>query len=170
MKTISSSLILLFAFAGAALSQSASETAKIYLDLIKRGEYRQAVGFIETHKFQDLRALLKQVESMPKEEAKMVCNTIFRAQLDLLSTTPKVQINRITVLGEVPEGDKIAHVVTRISASAARGEMDAVAVLSLKQTKGKWKVLLSGRAEIAAIQIGKALRAQERVLQRQQRP
>ena len=53
----------------------------------------------------------------------------------------------IDVLGELPEGDTLVHVVVRTSAQALGVGMSEVSVLTTKKHEGAYRVMLSGQIE-----------------------
>lgn len=60
-----------------------------------------------------------------------------------------------TVLGEVPEGDSLVHVVYRQRVRSGSSGANNVAVLTLRRTPGGWKVVLeAGQAGMGAAQGG----------------
>lgn len=61
------------------------------------------------------------------------------------------------VIGTVPEGDGVLHVVCRITNSNAGMNITKVSVISLKKNGGKWGVMLSSEIENMAEQVRRVL-------------
>lgn len=67
----------------------------------------------------------------------------------------------VTVVGSVPEGPDVAHVVYRTNAKVEHLGITRTSVLSLKRHDGEWRALLSGTLEGLARQLANA-RIQQR--------
>jgi len=62
-----------------------------------------------------------------------------------------------TILGEVPEGDSLVHVVYRQRVKSGVSSANNVAILSLRRTPGGWKVILeAGQLGMGGAQSGPA--------------
>ena len=55
-----------------------------------------------------------------------------------------VELKGQQVLGSVPEGEDVRHVVTRSSAAGMGVEMTKMEVVSMRRTAGGWRAMLSG--------------------------
>jgi hypothetical protein len=75
-------------------------------------------------------------------------NPIFR---DALASTTA------TIIGSVPEGPDVLHVVCRISTNNAGLTLTKMGVISIKKTNSKWGVMLSAEIENMADQIRRML-------------
>ncbi len=106
-------------------------------------------------------------DALPKEEAKQFYLTFFgehaseetvseMSDLDFFSqflsfTTKQVEaageisFHKLEILGEIPEGDTIMHVLTRSNISVGDIEVESMEVISFRKIEGEWKALLSGK-------------------------
>jgi len=58
-----------------------------------------------------------------------------------------LRFDRIEVLGKVPEGDSLAHVVSRIYIGKGENQVQNIDVTSLEKVKGEWKLLMKSDME-----------------------
>ncbi len=106
-------------------------------------------------------------DALPKEEAKQFYLTFFgehaseetvskMSDLDFFSqflsfTTKQVEaageisFHKLEILGEIPVGDTIMHVLTRSNISVGDIEVESMEVISFRKIEGEWKALLSGK-------------------------
>ncbi len=179
MKTFIASILLAFAFTGSALSQSPSEITEAYFEAFKTGEYTRAAEFFSPAALKNFREMLNFSDALPEEEAKQFYSTFFgegasKESVGKMSDAAffsaffsfvmkqaeaagGVDFDKVEILGEVPEGENIVHVLTRSHISVGELEMEAMEVVSFEKSDGKWKVALSGKMKGMAAQLQKAL-------------
>ena len=61
------------------------------------------------------------------------------------------------VIGEIPEGDTLVHVVVRTSAEAMGMGMTEVSVLTTRKSEGEYRLMLSGQIEGLAMTIARGM-------------
>lgn len=69
---------------------------------------------------------------------------MLRWQLDQPEMRELLSTAQTTVLGHVPEGDSVAHVVYRMRMRVGDVNVDQVQVAPVKRADGRWRVLLTG--------------------------
>lgn len=144
-------LLLLIASAVGALSQTATETAEAYLNYLKQDEQSRAVALIEQDASTEYRGLFKFVKALPVEEAKSIYQALFGAL--------QINFDEVEVLGEVREGDDIAHILIRSRIRSGNQELESLRVISCRRIDGTWRVMLTGKSKVIAVQTHKALGA-----------
>ena len=65
--------------------------------------------------------------------------------------------SNIDVIGEIPEGDTLVHVVVRTSAEAMGIGMTEVSVLTTRKSEGEYRLMLSGQIEGLAMTIARGM-------------
>ena len=83
---------------------------------------------------------LDELKKMPPER---VFAAYMRGVFGRMPAAPELRITN-SVIGEVLEGDALAHIVYRSRVASARESVANVTVLSLRRTPGGWKALLDG--------------------------
>ena len=68
---------------------------------------------------------------------------------------------KVEVLGSVPEGDSLRHVVTRTHIRMGEMTMEAMEIISFKKMGDRWGILMQGRIKGMAQQIKKALESKQ---------
>jgi hypothetical protein len=72
-------------------------------------------------------------------------------------TQADLSLGDIKVLGEVPEGPNVAHVVTRSKGKVGDVDVESMDVLSFTKSNGVWRVMLSGELKGIPQQLRAAL-------------
>jgi len=98
------------------------------------------------------KASLADVKSMSPKDFMRACMSMIDAQLD----QTRLSFDKVDVLGSVKEDD-ILHVVSRLRFGVDDIVVTQMEVISLRQYKGDWKLLLTGEMEGLA----QALRARD---------
>ena len=83
---------------------------------------------------------LDEFKSLPADQ---VFVAYMRHVFEQMNAAGNLQVTN-TILGEVPEGGALMHVVYRARVVSAGGSISNVAVLSLRRSPAGWKALLSG--------------------------
>ncbi len=68
-----------------------------------------------------------------------------------------MQGSQMEMIGEIPEGDTLVHVVVRTSAEAMGIGMTEVSVLTTRQSEGEYRLMLSGQIEGLAMTIARGM-------------
>ncbi len=77
--------------------------------------------------------------------------------MTLLAQQGQVDFSRVEVLGSIPEGDSVRHVIARAYIAVGEISMQEMEVISFKKTGETWGILMSGKIKGMAQQIRKAL-------------
>ncbi len=158
-------------------AESAAETAAAYFDALRQRDYARAAAYFDPVALQEFRDTTSFVSELPPAMQREFLVTFFGAtataeKVEALSnaerfaaflrvvmeSAPGVVFQGVTVIGEVPEGEDMRHVVTRSRLSANGVELDAVEVISFRRADGKWRVLMSGKMKGLAAQVRAAFR------------
>ena len=94
MKNTIICLLLLIASTESVRSQTPTETATKFLQLVKQEEYRRAAGFIDQN--EAARALFEMVDGLPVTEVKTLYAGFFGAW--------GINFNKVEVVGDAAEG------------------------------------------------------------------
>lgn len=177
MKVLLQSLILSLVLTGSAFTQTATDAAKTYFEVLQSGEYDKLAALMKPAALKSFREMLTFDEAIPEEKLSHFYGTFFGEGADrksvnamsdvdyfaaFLSFVMKqasaaggVKFDQVEVLGEVPEG-KLMHVVTRTKLSVGEIEMVGMEVISFEKVDGKWMTLLNGEMKGMAAQLQKA--------------
>jgi hypothetical protein len=85
----------------------------------------------------------RSVDELKKMPADRVFVAYMRGVFGRMPAATDVRVTN-TVIGEVLEGDALAHIVYRARAASAKETAANVTVLSLRRSPGGWKALLDG--------------------------
>lgn len=85
----------------------------------------------------------RSVDELKKMPAERVFVAYMRGVFGRMPAAPELRITN-SVIGEVLEGDALAHIVYRSRIASAKESVANVTVLSLRRTPGGWKALLDG--------------------------
>jgi hypothetical protein len=83
----------------------------------------------------------KSYEEIEKIPAERLFAVYLGAVMKRVASAGPLQVQN-TILGEVPEGDSLVHVVYRQRVTSGASSANNVAILSLRRTPGGWKVVL----------------------------
>jgi hypothetical protein len=67
--------------------------------------------------------------------------------LEMASEVGKVNFKNLDVIGSVPEGDSIRHILTRMYVEIGDMEFEKLEVLSVKKMGDGWGIILSGQVK-----------------------
>tara|TARA_R110002049_G_scaffold124997_25_gene280597 strand:- start:4029 stop:4400 length:372 start_codon:yes stop_codon:yes gene_type:complete len=70
--------------------------------------------------------------------------SIFNFVMQQADQAGGINFEGVEILGEVKEGDNIAHLVTRNRVSVGEMEVEAMEVVSLKKNGEDWRMLMAG--------------------------
>lgn len=174
--------LLLFAIAalpGRNEAETPSELAAAYFLIVQRGDYEAAAGFFEDAALREFRGTMGFLKELPDELAENVYPQFFgegqtketvagmsdlqffaRFLSGVMAQAQEfgdVVLDKMEVLGEVPEGKEVMHVLTRSRAKVGEMEIEGMEVISFRLVEGSWKVLLSGKMKGMAVQLKAAL-------------
>ena len=101
-----------------------------------------------------------------KESVKAMSNVDFysyllRVVMAKAAQLGQIDFRKVEVLGSVPEGDSLRHVVTRTHVGLGEITMEAMEVISFKKMGDKWGILLQGKIKGMAQQFKKALESKQ---------
>ena len=71
--------------------------------------------------------------------------SIFRFIMNQAEAAGGLNFDGMEILGEVPEGNDVAHLVTRNRVSVGQIKMESMEVVSLRKNGNEWRVMLSGK-------------------------
>ena len=153
----------------AAYSQTATDAAVKYFSSLKKKDYVAAAAMFFPPALAEFRKTMSFVNDFPEDEQEGIYGTFFGtgatkdtvAKLSdaqffapfLTSVVSQVEqqaqaeleIKDVQVLGEVAEGAKVRHVVTRSKMKAGELEVDSMEVVSFTNNNGVWQATLSGQ-------------------------
>lgn len=181
MKIVTTSILLTLAATAGAFAQSASDTASAYFNALQEGDYAKATGFFSDEAMENFRGMMD-FSALPPQQAPMILGTFFgqgataesvaamtddeffTAFMPFLMNQAKqaggLDFNDVDVLGEVPEGEDVVHVLTRITVAAGGVEMQQMEVVSFEETDSGYEAMLSGQMKGMAAQLQRAFQRQ----------
>lgn len=166
---------------GTVHAESASETANEYYNLLKQKNYDRAATILDPSAINQFRQMLTFIMDLPEEKQNEAYSTIFGPSVSkesiikmsnlqfftsflrfIMSNVESVGVtlDKTEILGEIKEGNDIAHVVTRSKFSTSEYSMEAMEVVSFKRNGKEWKALLSGEIKGFPNQLKRSLLAQ----------
>ena len=167
--------------AQAAYSQTASDAAVKYFNKLKSKDYEAAAAMFFPPALAEFRKKMGFMSEIPDDEREGIYATFFGPDADK-DTVAKLsdaqffaaflgsvidqaeaqaqtepQLRDVQVLGEVPEGPKVRHVVTRSKMKAGELEVESMEVVSFTNNNGVWQATLSGQMKGLPQQLRAAL-------------
>jgi hypothetical protein len=160
---------------GQANAQSASETANDYYTLLKQKNYNSAAGYYDPVALSEFRQLMSFVNAIPDAKRQVFFQVFFEPDLtdnsirtlsdsDYFASflrgvlgseifSESMNYDDVEILGEVVEGEDIAHVVTRNKYLFKDQDVESVEVSTFKKVDGEWRVQMSGKLKGIALAI-----------------
>lgn len=179
MRTWLVSFLALCLSAASALAGTATEAARDYYSKLRAGDYDGAAEAFHPAELESFRKMLGFMTELPDETAAEVLATFFGkgatkesvtelSDADFFASffsgvmkqaqvTGDVAFGDLEVLGEVPEGDDIVHVVTRNEIGVGKLKIKSMEVMSFKKSGEAWKTMLTGEMTGMAAQVKAAL-------------
>jgi len=172
-KLLSIALVTLFFASGSAIAKSPLETAKDYFNLLKQQHYNAVAGYYDPATLAEFRQLMNFQNEMPAEKRQAYFQTFFSPALTeesaaklsdsdffasflrgVLSTEKlgdALRLDNLGIIGEVMEGEDVAHVVVRNRLSVGETDIESIEVITFKKTGDEWKVQMSGKLKGIAL-------------------
>ena len=152
-----------------------SDAAKAYYGTLKAKDYPAAAKHFDPAALKTFREMLSFFNELPDDEATEVLAAFFgegankesvkkmsdteffaaflKGVMEQAEEAGGVEFGDFTVLGEVPEGEDVIHVVTRNKVGVGELKIESMEVMSFKKTGDGWKALLNGEMTGVAAQL-----------------
>lgn len=165
--------------ASAAPAATPEELSRQYFQLLKGQRWSEIARLYDGSALADFRDMLSFLQELPDENASQALETFFgqgasRASVAALSDQEffagffrgvmgqaarlgQLDFKRVDILGSVPEGTTVCHVVGRIHVGVGEITMESMEVISFRNNGDTWGILLQGKIKGMAQQIRKAL-------------
>ena len=152
-----------------------SDAAKTYYETLKAKDYPAAAKHFDPAALKSFREMLSFFDALPDEEAEEVLGAFFgegstketvkklndteffakflKGVMEQAEEAGGVEFGDFKVLGEVPEGEDVIHVVTRNKVGVGELKIESMEVMSFKKTADGWKALLNGEMTGVAAQL-----------------
>ena len=175
MKTLFLAASTFFFSIASVFAGPASEAARAYYTTLKTKDYPAAAKHFDPAALKSFREMLSFFNELPDEEAadtlsmffgegatkdsvkKMSDSEFFAAFLKGLMQEAEeaggVEFGDFQVLGEVPEGEDVIHVVTRNKVGVGELKIESMEVMSFKKAGDSWKAMLNGEMSGVAAQL-----------------
>ena len=162
-----------------AWAETPENISKSYFDFVKNQQWDEIGGLYDPMALRDFREMMSFLFEMPDEESQQVLVQFFgpgttKASLkampdalffsSFLKTTMsmaaqfgKFDFKKIDVLGSVPEGTNLRHVVVRTITEMGEMSMEQISVISFKKTNAGWKILMEAKFKGMAQQLKRTL-------------
>ena len=179
MKRVITALIFFILATAPAFSETPEAISKSYFDLLKTQQWDKISALYDIESLHEFREMLSLITELPdeaesqvlpqffgpgttRESLKAMDDAIFFASFlkSVMAQTAALgqfDFKKIDVLGSVPEGDSLSHVVTRTAFGMGDISMESIEVISFRKTDTGWKILLQGKMKGIAQQIKNAL-------------
>jgi predicted house-cleaning noncanonical NTP pyrophosphatase (MazG superfamily) len=167
---------------GVVYAKSASDTAKDYFAVLKAKNYEEAASFFDPEALKEFRQLMSFINEIPRkgqqqfyqglfgpdmtvEAAKKFSDPeFFSAFLNAIMSRAEaaggMSLDKLEIIGEIPEGKNLMHVVTRNRVTTDKIELESMDVISFVRRGNNWKALMSGKIKGMAAQIRAAVMRQ----------
>lgn len=178
MKNTLLSLILL-ACPLMAFAETPEERAELYFADVQRLDFDAAVGHYDPDGLREFREEFSFYKELPAQQQAQFIQTffgpmetvesvrklsdqaffaaIFKFVMRQAEAAGGLNFDELEILGGVPEGDDVRHLVTRNRVSVGEIQVEAMEVVSLKQHGEEWRILMSGKLKGMADQMKAAL-------------
>ena len=179
MKRIVTILISIVLLCTLAYAGTPEEISKSYFELLKQEQWTEVAKLYDATALKDFKDMMSFLLELPDEAAPQVLGTLFgpgatkesvsvmsdqdffsyflRGVMAQAAQIGQLDFRKVDVLGSVPEGDSLRHVVTRTHIGVGELNMEAMEVISFKKEGDKWGILMQGKMKGMAQQIKKAL-------------
>jgi hypothetical protein len=159
-------LLLAVLLTNVAWAETASDRAMAYFDDINNRNFAAAAGQFDPAQLKEFRTMMEFYKELPPEvqtefvqgffgptqTVESINNvsdveffaSIFNFVMQQADQAGGINFDGVEILGEVKEGDNIAHLVTRNRVSVGEIEVEAMEVVSLKKQGDGWRMLMSG--------------------------
>ncbi len=162
-----------------AFASTPETISKSYFDLLKGQQWDKISELYDPTALRDFKNMMSFMTELPDEAATQVLSQFFGAGTtkESLKTMSDVKFfssflkgvmaqvaqvgqldfKKVEILGSVPEGTGLSHVVTRTTIEMGEIRLESMEIISFKKTNAGWKILLQGKIKGMAQQIKKAL-------------
>jgi hypothetical protein len=168
IKTMITKIFLCLFFCLPVFAQETPEAvAKAYLAASTEMDWAKAANFLDPEALAKLKGMFSEVIKMDKknEAGKELFGLKNNAEFEqlsgeqvfvklisvLTSIVPEMKSMlsqaENTILGQVPEGSDVAHVIYRMKMKFGEGSLSKVTVMSMKKSGSTWRVLLTQEME-----------------------
>ncbi|WP_089728840.1 hypothetical protein [Candidatus Thiosymbion oneisti] len=177
MKQIIAVISGIFLIASLSYASTPEELSKSYFDFMKEDQWDKLVELYDPSALRDMREMLSFFSEVPDEMAPQMLAQFFgpgmtKATLKTMSDTDffssffkgvmaqaeqlgQLEFKQVDILGTVPEGENLRHVLARTHAKLGDMTMETMEVVSFKKTEGGWKILMQGKIKGMAQQLKK---------------
>jgi hypothetical protein len=157
------------------------EVCGVYFNLLREGEWGTVAELYDSQALADFKDMMSFILEIPDEEATEVFSAIFgpgttKEDLTAMSDSEffssflggvmaqtavigQLDFTDYKVLGSVPEGDDVRHVVTRMHVELGEIKVEAMEVISFRKRGDDWKILMQGKMKGVAEQLRKGFRS-----------
>jgi|GEM_PF-2325722 len=116
-------------------------------------EFRELMSWIQSDEVGEVRDSLYQALFGPDADAESVARlsdesyfaSLLAGVMQQVAALGGLDFEKLEVLGSLPEGDDVVHVVTRATVTVGEIEGESMEVISFRQREGGWKILPSGK-------------------------
>lgn len=184
MKRIVVVFISLIALSSGALAATPEEISKAYFEMMKKRQWTEIAKLYDAAALKDFKDMMSFIVESPDETSSEVLETFFgtgttkqavkamsdldffssflRGIMDQAAKVGQLDFKKVEVLGSIPEGESLRHVVIRTHMAMGEMSMESMEVVSFKKKDDKWGILLQGKIKGMAQQIRSALQNKRR--------
>ena len=178
--TIMLSIVFLSSFSYGATPE---EISKSYFELLKQKQWTEIAKLYDKTALKDFRDMMSFLLEIPDEKAPQVLEAFFgtgatkktvktmsdadffscflRGTMSQAAQFGQLDFKKVEVLGSVPEGDSLRHVVTRTNIGIGDMSVETMEVISFKKTDDKWSILLQGKMKGMAQRLKKVFESKK---------
>lgn len=173
--------LLIVPVAGGALAAATpEEVTKQYFALVQEKKWDEVASLYAPSALADFREAMSFLLELPPETSAEVLSTFFgpeatresvtgmsdadffasfvRLMMSQMPETNSIDFGAVEVLGSIPEGETLRHVVVRSKVGVGAVAIEALEVVSYRREKDRWGMLLQGKISGLAEQMKEALK------------
>jgi hypothetical protein len=150
-----------------------------YFEMLRQRQWTEIAQLYDAEALRDFREMMSFLSEIPDEEAVQVLgfffgpgatkeqvksmsdvaffSAILRGALAQAEQLGQLDFRKTEILGSVPEGDSLRHVVTRNHIVMGDVTMESMEVISFKRTENGWCILMQEKMKGMAQQIKRTL-------------
>lgn len=150
-----------------------------YFSFLEHQQWREAAELFDPETLADFRSKMSFVSEFPEKDRAGIYRTLFGPGVDeasvlkftdaeffagvlRLSLKPAISsglsFKNLVILGGVPEGEKVMHVVIRNKGKVGEVELEVTEVVSCRRTVAGWRLIPSGAVKGLAAMIQQSLK------------
>jgi len=177
MKQIIAVITGMLLIASLSYADTPEELSQSYFDLVKENQWDKVVELYDPEGLREMREMLSFLSDLPDEVAPQILarffgsgttketfktmsdkdffSSFFKGVMTQANQLGGIQFKQVDILGTVPEGENLRHVLTRTHTKLGDMTMETMEIVSFKKTNVGWKILMQAKVKGMAQQLKK---------------